>query len=262
MERYVAPAQRRVGHTPLAVLRVVGLALILVTLGLFVVFPVVSVGMLVKKDPGRKWVDLVICAWAKMTISPFFRVKIKGHDNLPKDKACVYVANHQSFMDILSVYQLFKPFKFVSKASILKIPLVGWAMRRAKTITIEREDRRSQLNTFRECVEALKKGTSIFVFPEGTRSSDGKLLKFKRGPVSIAKRAKVPTVPLTILGTGRLMPAKKEYLLYQNNCGVKLVVHPMISAKEVQETPDDELLQRLRDTIDASQPPQLQTATS
>ncbi|CAL1169342.1 unnamed protein product [Cladocopium goreaui] len=259
LERYVAPAQRRVGHTPLAVLRVVGLALILVTLGLFVVFPVVSVGMLVKKDPGRKWVDLVICAWAKMTISPFFRVKIKGHDNLPKDEACVYVANHQSFMDILSVYQLFKPFKFVSKASILKIPLVGWAMRRAKTITIEREDRRSQLNTFRECVEALKKGTSIFVFPEGTRSSDGKLLKFKRGPVSIAKRAKVPIVPLTILGTGRLMPAKKEYLLYQNNCGVKLVVHPMISAKEVQETPDDELLQRLRDTIDASQPPQLQT---
>jgi len=258
LDRYVIPERRRVGHTPLAFLRVIGLATTLMTLGFFVVLPVVSVGVLLKKDPSRKWVDLVICAWSKMTISPFFRVKISGQENLPqKSEACVYVANHQSFMDILSVYQLFKPFKFVSKASILKIPFVGWAMKRAKTITIEREDRRSQLKTFRDCVETLEQGTSIFVFPEGTRSSDGKLLKFKRGPVSMAKRAKVPIVPMTILGTGRLMPAKKEYLLYQNDAGVKIKVHPMISAKEVEETPDDVLLQRLKQTIDASLPPQL-----
>ncbi|CAK9034890.1 1-acyl-sn-glycerol-3-phosphate acyltransferase BAT2 [Durusdinium trenchii] len=172
-----------------------------------------------------------------MTISPFFRVTITGKENLPDDEACVYVANHQSFMDILSAYQLFKPFKFISKASILKFPLIGWVMRRAKTITIEREDRKSQLKTFRDSVDALKDGNSLFVFPEGTRSSDGRLLPFKRGPVSMAKRAKVPIVPMTILGTGRIMPSKKEYLLYQNNAGVKIIVHPKVPVQEVEDTP-------------------------
>ncbi|CAK9072044.1 unnamed protein product [Durusdinium trenchii] len=145
-----------------------------------------------------------------MTISPFFRVTITGKENLPDDEACVYVANHQSFMDILSAYQLFKPFKFISKASILKFPLIGWVMRTA---------------------------TPFLFFPEGTRSSDGRLLPFKRGPVSMAKRAKVPIVPMTILGTGRIMPSKKEYLLYQNNAGVKIIVHPKVPVQEVEDTP-------------------------
>ncbi|CAK9035213.1 1-acyl-sn-glycerol-3-phosphate acyltransferase BAT2 [Durusdinium trenchii] len=260
LDRYVPPSKRMVGHTPLAVLRVLLMASVIAVVGTFVAAPAICFGLLVKKDRRRKWVDLILCAWAKMTISPFFRVTITGKENLPDDEACVYVANHQSFMDILSAYQLFKPFKFISKASILKFPLIGWVMRRAKTITIEREDRKSQLKTFRDSVDALKDGNSLFVFPEGTRSSDGRLLPFKRGPVSMAKRAKVPIVPMTILGTGRIMPSKKEYLLYQNNAGVKIIVHPKVPVQEVEDTPDDVLLQKLRDTIESALPPQLQSA--
>ncbi|CAE7563745.1 LPAT1 [Symbiodinium pilosum] len=229
------------------------------------VVPAILLGLPVvkRKDPkSRKYVDGVIGVWSKMTTWPFFKVKVKGRENLPpEDQAVVYAGNHQSFMDILSCYHLNKPFKWVSKASILKIPVIGWAMKRANTITIEREDRRSQMEAFRRCISTLQEGTSIFIFPEGTRSADGALLKFKKGPVSMAKRAKVPIIPVTILGTGRMMPSKKEYLLYHSRPGVEIIVHPPMSAQEVQDTPDADTLLKLRQTIESALPLQLQKGT-
>ncbi|CAE7943998.1 PKAR, partial [Symbiodinium sp. KB8] len=81
------------------------------------------------------------------------------------------------------------------------------------------------------------------------------------GPVSMAKRAKVPIVPVTILGTGRLMPSKKEFFLYHNRAGVQVIVHPAVSAEEVQETPDKEVLLNLRNTIESALPLELQKGT-
>ncbi|CAJ1420925.1 unnamed protein product [Effrenium voratum] len=260
LERFVAPSSHVPGHKIFACVRAVSLLLTLLIGGVWVVPAVLGSMILDPQRKQRKWVDLIICAWSTVTVWPYFKVKVLGGEHLPKDgKACIYVANHQSFMDILSSYHIFRSFKFVSKSSILKIPLVGWVMKRAKTVTIQREDRRSQVAAFRACVDALKKGTSIFIFPEGTRSMDGKLLEFKRGPISMAKKAGVPVQPITIRGTGRLMPSKKEYLLYCNRAGVEIVVHPQISAEEVKDTGDEELLGRVKRTIEAALPPQLQS---
>mmetsp|Transcript_71664 Transcript_71664/g.167822 ORF Transcript_71664/g.167822 Transcript_71664/m.167822 type:complete len:325 (+) Transcript_71664:26-1000(+) len=264
LKQFVRPNRRLPGHSVLAFFRSIGLMWTMFCLSAWVV-PAISAGLPVvkRKDPvARKYVDRVISAWSQMTTWPFFSVKVKGRENLlPKDQAVVYVANHQSFMDILSCYHLFRSFKWVSKASILKIPVVGWAMKRTGTITIEREDRRSQMAAFRQCVSTLQEGASIFIFPEGTRSPDGALLEFKKGPVSMAKRAKVPIVPVTILGTGRLMPSKKEFFLYHNRAGVEVIVHPAVSAEAVQETPDKELLLNLRNTIESALPLELQKGT-
>jgi len=219
---------------------------------LLVALPIVK-----RWDPyQRKLTDRLIMWWCKCLTWPFFKTRVYGRENLPPvDQPCVFVANHQSFMDILSTYHVSHPFKWVSKQSILKIPLVGFAMRATNTLTIEREDRRSQVQAFRQCVDTLKKGTSIFVFPEGTRSKDGALIDFKKGPFAMAKRGKTPIVPITISGTGRLMPSKREYLLYFSRPGVRIVIHPPISAEDVQKAADGELMERVRGTIESAMPP-------
>jgi len=247
----------------IAVARAVSLAALLYGLSvLFVPAILVALPIVKRWDPDqRKLTDRIIEIWCKCLTWPFFKTRVYGRENLPPtSQAVVFVANHQSFMDILSSFHLSHPFKYVSKVEILKIPAVGFAMKATKTLTIKRDDRRSQMQAFRECVDALKHGTSIFVFPEGTRSRDGRLIEFKKGPFAMAKRGKTPIVPITINGTGRVMPSKREYLLYPSRPGVQIIVHPMITAEEVQESSDQELIQRVRGTIESAMPHSLRTA--
>lgn len=257
MEQFLMPEKRWWGHRPLAVARALGLLLAIYATGVvFVTFIFFSLPVVKRRDPAkRRLIDDTIAAWSRSAVVPFFSVKVLGRENLPeRGQACVYVANHQSFMDILSCSHLLRPFKWVSKASILKLPLIGWAMRAAKTITIEREDRKSQLQTFRDSVEALKNGISLFVFPEGTRSKDGKLLEFKKGPFAMAKKAGVPILPITIRGTGRMMPSGKEFFLFRSGAGSELVVHPLITAQEVADTTEADLSLRVRNIIESEMP--------
>lgn len=262
MTRFMRPDSRTIGHRPIALVRAFLLLLSIYVLGITLFCPIIAVSLpfVKKQDPvGRKFIDGILRLWSRLAILPFFKVKMTGAENLPPpEQTVVYVANHQSFMDILSSYHLHRSYKFISKASILKIPIVGWAMRKARTLTLDREDRKSQLKTFRDSVEALKSGTSLFVFPEGTRSKDGRLLPFKKGPFSMAKKAGVALVPITIRGTGRLMPTGKEgILLFHSFAGVELVVHPTVSAQAVQDMPDAELVASVRNTIESALPPSL-----
>lgn len=262
--KFLAPESRRNITSYFAVLRAFSLLLNIFALGapamafIYAVLPWVK-----RRNPiGRRIVDRAIILWSKLAVKPFFRVTLKGKENLlPEDQAVVYVANHQSFMDILSSFHIDQPFKFVSKASILKIPVIGAAMKAANTITIEREDRRSQLNAFRQCVETLKAGTSIFVFPEGTRSPTGALIDFKKGPFSMARKAGVPIVPVTIKGTNAVMPSKKEYFLFPSKAGVEVIVHAPVSAKDVQEMDEEDLVSSVKRTIDSALPKPLRTAS-
>jgi len=150
----------------------------------------------------------------------------------------------------------------VSKASIMKIPIVGWAMGFAKHVTVQREDRRSQVQAIRDCDAKLKNGVSIFLFPEGTRSKTGELLEFKRGAFSIARRAGVGILPITVLGTGRVMPPGREFLLFPSRRGVRIVVHPMVSAEQVQAMPDEQNIAQIQGTIASALPSSLRTSAS
>ena len=95
-------------------------------------------------------------------------------------------------------------------------------------VMINRVDRRSQLECLKACGELLKRGASVLFFPEGTRSKDGKMHAFKKGAFSVAAKAGVPVIPITLVGTGDLMPNKKEYLLYPGK--VEVIVHPQVPA--------------------------------
>ncbi|KAL6779373.1 LPAAT1B [Auxenochlorella protothecoides x Auxenochlorella symbiontica] len=165
--------------------------------------------------------------WAKISSFPFYRVVISGLENLPpQEQPAVYVANHQSFLDITTLFHINRDFKFVSKTANFFIPIIGWSMFLTGHIQLDRMDRRSQQKCLKDCGMMLERGTSVAFFPEGTRSKDGKLHAFKRGAFVVASRHNVPVVPITLDGTGDLMPNSREYLLFPGTVHVR--IHPAI----------------------------------
>ena len=160
------------------------------------------------------------------------RPEVIGLENLPAaGDNCLYVPNHTSFLDILSLTGFIpRPMKYVSKASILKIPLIGWPMSLAGHIALKTDSRRSQLETFKDTVASLRDGNSVITFPEGGRSQTGKLIPFKRGPFKMALQAGVPIVPVTIGGLARWYP-KGTLLPIDVPKDVKVTIHPVVDVR-------------------------------
>ena len=152
--------------------------------------------------------------------------------------------------DIYTLFHLDRDFKFISKTSNFLIPIIGWSMFLTGHVMINRVDRRSQLECLKQCGELLKQGASVLFFPEGTRSKDRRMYEFKKGAFSVAAKAKVPVVPITLLGTGDLMPNKREYLLFPGK--VRMVVHP-----QIPPTDADAMMAEAREVIASSLPPEL-----
>ncbi|XP_047945485.1 1-acyl-sn-glycerol-3-phosphate acyltransferase BAT2, chloroplastic-like isoform X1 [Salvia hispanica] len=191
----------------------------------------------------RKAQYLIAKGWAFLTVSPFFKIEYEGLENLPRtDTPAMYVSNHQSFLDIHTLLTLGISFKFISKTSIFLYPIIGWAMFLLGVIPLRRTDSRSQLECLKQCISLIKKGASVFFFPEGTRSRDGKLGTFKKGAFTIAAKTGVPVVPITLIGTGKIMPPGMEREV--NPGSVKVIVHPYI----VGNNPD-ELCKKARNII-------------
>ncbi|CAG9461884.1 unnamed protein product [Pedinophyceae sp. YPF-701] len=190
--------------------------------------------------------------WAVVSTLPFYRVQVTGREHLPdKDQAVVYVANHQSFMDIYTLFHIARPFKFISKLSIFMIPIVGWSMWLTGHVPLARTDRRSQLKCLKDCQELLEQGCSVLFFPEGTRSADGKMQSFKKGAFSVAAKVGVPVVPITLEGCGPIMPNKREGEMYPGRA--KITIHPAIVSKDANE-----LCEKARAAVASALPPMLQ----
>jgi len=145
----------------------------------------------------------------------------------------LFVANHASWLDIPVLCCVLDPvFKFIAKGELKGVPAIGQQLIGGEHILIDRDDRKSQLRTFKEGLNWLNNGVSIMAFPEGARSKDGRLMNFKGGTFSMAVKAKVPIVPLTISNAHAVMPG---YALFpvQNGAGkLALHVHPAIYPEE------------------------------
>ena len=117
------------------------------------------------------------------------------------------MCNHQSALDIHSLLVALPfEFKFVAKESLFRIPLFGWAMKRAGHISLDRDNPRKALKSMDEAARKIRGGLNIVIFPEGTRGVGGTLLPFKKGGFALALKAKVPVVPVGIVGTAALQP--------------------------------------------------------
>lgn len=191
--------------------------------------------------------------WAMASTIPFYGVKVVGRENLPpSNKPVVYVANHQSFMDIYSLFHLQRPFKFISKTSNFLIPIVGWSMFLTGHVMINRVDRRSQLECLKQCGQLLAQSAPVLFFPEGTRSKTRVMAGFKKGAFSVAVKAGVDVVPITLLGTGDVMPSGKENVMRAGQ--VTIVVHKPIPTKGRTA---DQVCNEAREVIASALPPEL-----
>lgn len=137
--------------------------------------------------------------WSKFTINTIgMDIVVKGKENIP-DGPCVFMGNHTSILDIPVVfYSVGRHVGFVSKKEILKVPVLSYWLLKVKCIALDRENPRDAIRMINEGVKNLKDGYSMMIFPEGTRSLDGKPLLFKKGSLKLATKAKVPIVPVTI----------------------------------------------------------------
>ncbi len=162
----------------------------------------------------RKTLDWVIHYWAKFAMRLCFtRPILLGAENLPPlNETVIYVPNHTSFMDILVLSGFIpRPFKYLSKAEIKNIPVIGTAMGLAKHVFLKRDSLQSTFEVTETTIKRLIDGNSMVLFAEGTRSIDGRLKSFKKGAFQMAKEAKVRIVPVSIGNLHRWMP--KDALL-------------------------------------------------
>jgi 1-acyl-sn-glycerol-3-phosphate acyltransferase len=150
------------------------------------------------------------CFWASLYTwcNPLWSVRIDGKEHVDRHATYVMVCNHQSLVDILVLFRLFVHFKWVSKAENFRIPFVGWNMTLNRYIKIERGRLRGNLSMMRGAEAALDAGSSVMIFPEGTRSSGGAPGEFKGGAFELALRSGRPILPIVIDGTAAALPRK------------------------------------------------------
>ena len=138
-------------------------------------------------------------------VMPAWSVSVSGREHIGK-KIYIVVSNHQSLLDILVAFRIFFHFKWVSKSEIFNIPFIGWNMRLNRYIRLVRGDKDSVQRMFRDCNEAIARGSSVYIFPEGSRSKTGQLKPFKTGAFSLAWENKLPILPIAISGTRDALP--------------------------------------------------------
>jgi 1-acyl-sn-glycerol-3-phosphate acyltransferase len=184
------------------------------------------------------------------------RVSSVGHENLEDGRAYLFMSNHVSNLDPPIITRLLGRRIFVmTKQELFKIPLFGRAMRAAGFVPVDRSNARAAIQSVRLAVRALQSGLGMLVFPEGTRSSDGKLLPFKKGVFHLAMEAGVPVVPITITGSYEAWPKGRMSL---HPVEVVVIFHPAIDPHQFARK--EQLLAAVRAAIHSGLPEQYRDA--
>ena len=173
--------------------------------------------------------------------------EVIGAENIDPKQAYVIVLNHNSMIDIMSIYNLPLVFKWVSKKEVYRIPIVGRLLFAHGDIVINRASaKEAMLLVHDRGKEWLQKGASVSIFPEGTRSKDGEIHNFKAGAFILAKDAGVPILPIVLDGTNTMV--RKGWLMNWRN-KITIRVLPPISAAEVEERSIKEVMADVHDTM-------------
>ena len=190
-------------------------------------------------DPRLRALHLFTCFWGSLYTwaNPAWPVEIEGRARIRRGEAYVMVANHQSLLDILVLFRLFVHFKWVSKLENFRIPLIGWNMRLNRYIELRRGDRSSVVQMLTQCKETLAAGSSVMIFPEGTRSPDGRLRSFKTGAFVLAKDTGRPILPIVVEGTASALPKRGVVLQGRHRIRITILdeIRPESFASESAE---------------------------
>lgn len=149
-----------------------------------------------------------------------WQIQISGLENLHSDQVYVIVSNHQSLADIPLVSHLRIDTKWLAKVELFRLPVVGWMMRMAGDIPVDRAAPREGAKAMLRCAKYLRQHCSVVFFPEGGRSPDGEVQEFNVGAFQLAIREQVPILPLVVEGTGKALPSKTW--LFGKNQNIRL----------------------------------------
>ena len=176
-------------------------------------------------DRNGRVLHLFSCFWAQLYfyVNPLWRLRVEGRQKLPWRGPAVLVANHQSLGDILVLFGLYRPFKWVSKASVFKAPFLGWNMFLNRYVGLVRGDKASIQLMMRACERWLDRGVPVLLFPEGTRSETGEVKPFKDGAFRLSISKNCPVIPIVVTGTAKTLPKHGLVLHHQADCVVRVL---------------------------------------
>ncbi len=188
--------------------------------------------------------------WAILKIGGI-RLKVKGLSGLDSEHPYVFISNHQSNIDIPVLFHSLRGFqlRWVAKKELIYVPIFGWAFWASKHILVDRSSRSKAMASIKEAREKVKGGISVVFFPEGTRSSNGRLLPFKRGGFLLALKTRIPIVPITIKGSGALLP-KGDWRI--RNGEIEVIVGEPIVIDQYHPRDLPMLLSRVRRIMEAA----------
>ena len=185
--------------------------------------------------------------WLYTWSNPAWRVSVEGRERLDDAETYVIVANHQSLLDILVLFRLFAHFRWVSKIENFRIPIVGWVMRMNRYVPLVRGQRSSVVRMMRACEESLNAGTSLLLFPEGTRSETPEMRPFKTGAFELARNARRPILPVAVEGASQALP-KRGFVLRGRHRIALRVLEP-IPPEDFEDVPAPQLAGRVREIL-------------
>ena len=171
------------------------------------------IGLFSKKK--RALVSQHIVSWGFRIVTALSgaRVHASGLENVPEDGSVIYVCNHRGIFDVIIGYSMAKyPAMFIAKKETKKLPVISIWMKFINCLFMDREDIRASLKVIMTAADLAKDGTSIFIFPEGTRTKDGSLGEFKEGSFKIAQRSGRPVVPVAIYNTESIFEKQLPWL--------------------------------------------------
>jgi len=183
--------------------------------------------------------------WSRLILwTAGVRVRVQGAEELRNGKPYVLCANHQSHMDIpILLAALPLQFRFAAKKELFRIPFLGWHLRRAGHVPIDRENPRAAVKTLCDAAEKIREGAPLVIFPEGGTSLDGDIRPFKRGGFILAEQSMAEVVPVTVRGSREILAPKTYHI---RGGEVEVIVGKPVSSAEAEPL---ELAARLRDEI-------------
>lgn len=190
-------------------------------------------------------------AWLLCRVN-FTRVRLVGRENARRGQAYVIMSNHQSHFDVLAFYGHWgRQFRWVMKQELRRVPVLGAATAAYGNIFIDRSNREKAIEGLKAARPLFEQGISVMIFPEGTRSTDGRMREFKKGGFLLAIDAGLPILPVSITGTHRILPGRRMWLRPGK---VRITVHPPIETAGFAPEDRDRLMAVVRAAIASGLP--------
>ena len=187
-------------------------------------------------------------AWLFQAILPYWKLELEGRKKIPWNRSVVLVSNHRSQVDILALYKIRRPFKWTSKTENFRMPFVGMVLSLTRSIPVDRESLRSGSKLISRAQAEMARGSSILLFPEGTRSRTGEMRIFKEGAFLLAKRTKSPIIPIVHTGSENTFPGGSWIM---GRAHIRIRVLDEIPAETVSKLDVKSLMSLTREKMEA-----------